>query len=546
MHTSLEEKRRLFEDLELLRHAITTRIRLNSKIYHPKDSKLDHQILTENKLISKATTKLQQHEVKRFISNYEKEREELIRLITDDDSFLRDLKVFQDPKFSEGDFSSFLSICEDEIARASKEPQDPCLENHDIYEMFSSNKNYKELKRKIEQLENPVNKRTHTIENRLKSKSKLEKKLLKEEKYNVLSSYSNDLKLSQIFTSAEKYGIQLDLKSLYTMWLSLPRYKSFSIDSIPKYKHYLYSITNRDVEVKIESPEYTAYLKQMESYLKQYHERANPLSYTKIEIDYEIKFEAPKLFCLACNKQFSKQTVFDSHLKGKKHINSVRRTKDILELESKVATLLKNEDNLKPQLDRTIHVTEREELLTVRERELEKYDETKSNSAVLSDTAPLQMFYGSDWRLVNQNLLENTSHDISSDDESDEKSINPLNIPLGLDGRPIPFWLYKLKGLKYEFDCEICNSKFKGRAAFLKHFKEDNHIRGLKELGVEKDFYDFKDLSKIEEVKNLLGKIKARIRNEAQFLDDSVQVEDDQGNAMSKKVYDQLYKQGLL
>lgn len=39
---------------------------------------------------------------------------------------------------------------------------------------------------------------------------------------------------------------------------------------------------------------------------------------------------------------------------------------------------------------------------------------------------------------------------------SDDKAVyNPLNLPLGFDGRPIPYWLYKLHGLGTEFKCEI-------------------------------------------------------------------------------------------
>ena len=29
---------------------------------------------------------------------------------------------------------------------------------------------------------------------------------------------------------------------------------------------------------------------------------------------------------------------------------------------------------------------------------------------------------------------------------------------LGWDGKPIPFWLYKLHGLNQEFKCEICGN----------------------------------------------------------------------------------------
>lgn len=33
------------------------------------------------------------------------------------------------------------------------------------------------------------------------------------------------------------------------------------------------------------------------------------------------------------------------------------------------------------------------------------------------------------------------------DDEEDEFVYNPLKLPLGWDGKPIPYWLYKLHGL---------------------------------------------------------------------------------------------------
>ena len=32
-------------------------------------------------------------------------------------------------------------------------------------------------------------------------------------------------------------------------------------------------------------------------------------------------------------------------------------------------------------------------------------------------------------------------------DEEDEFIYNPLKLPMGWDGKPIPYWLYKLHGL---------------------------------------------------------------------------------------------------
>ncbi len=59
------------------------------------------------------------------------------------------------------------------------------------------------------------------------------------------------------------------------------------------------------------------------------------------------------------------------------------------------------------------------------------------------------------------------------DDEDEDGPIyNPLNLPLGYDGKPIPYWLYKLHGLSVEYKCEICgNYSYWGRRNFDRHFQ---------------------------------------------------------------------------
>ena len=55
--------------------------------------------------------------------------------------------------------------------------------------------------------------------------------------------------------------------------------------------------------------------------------------------------------------------------------------------------------------------------------------------------------------------------------EDETPIYNPKNLPLGWDGRPIPYWLYKLHGLGVEYKCEICgNTSYWGRKAFEDHF----------------------------------------------------------------------------
>lgn len=61
------------------------------------------------------------------------------------------------------------------------------------------------------------------------------------------------------------------------------------------------------------------------------------------------------------------------------------------------------------------------------------------------------------------------------DVEDDGVPYNPKNLPLGWDGKPIPYWLYKLHGLNIGYACEICgNQVYKGPKAFQRHFTVSN------------------------------------------------------------------------
>lgn len=48
--------------------------------------------------------------------------------------------------------------------------------------------------------------------------------------------------------------------------------------------------------------------------------------------------------------------------------------------------------------------------------------------------------------LINIFYFQEEVPDIESDDE-DQQIYNPLKLPMGWDGKPIPYWLYKLHGL---------------------------------------------------------------------------------------------------
>lgn len=566
MHSLLEEKRGLIEDLELLDYAITKRIKINPRIYTPKDSKLNHNILTKRRKISKPLTIIQKHESKRFLDKYNDTRLKLLDLLNDERNEIADENVFKREEYGRGNFAEFFKICEDLLESENKINESPITKDYEVYDIFSCNKNYNDLKEKINNLEDSNN-----LIKDFSMTKKESKKLGLLEKHRILSLYTTDIKLSSIFTTDEVFGSQLDLKKFYNKWLSLPRYKSLSIDNLPTYKKYLKELITRDGTIKIDSIEYNSYLIELNQYLEEFIHKIQPFD----EIDDEnnngnndkndFKFKHEDFFCLSCNKQFSKDSVFKSHLNGKKHIKSVEKNNQILKNESKISYLI--QFNLKFQYEKTINELDRIELLTVREREIEKRDYKPDENI---ENASIYQFFGSNFKLINK-IVERfdddeidgndgdgiDQHDIGNgveddddeedEDDDDEKLYNPLNLPLGSDGRPIPFWLWKLKGLGHEFKCEICdNAVFKGRSAFNKHFKESVHLEKLKKMGVHDNFIIFKDLSKKKDVLDLLDTLQKKYREQIQYVDNTEQVEDDEGNIMNKKVYEQLQKQGLL
>ena len=50
------------------------------------------------------------------------------------------------------------------------------------------------------------------------------------------------------------------------------------------------------------------------------------------------------------------------------------------------------------------------------------------------------------------------SEEEPEEEPDDDIPYNPKNLPLGWDGKPIPYWLYKLHGLNISYNCEICGN----------------------------------------------------------------------------------------
>lgn len=131
-------------------------------------------------------------------------------------------------------------------------------------------------------------------------------------------------------------------------------------------------------------------------------------------------------------------------------------------------------------------------------------------------------------------------------DDEDDIPYNPKNLPLGWDGKPIPYWLYKLHGLNISYKCEICgNFTYKGPKAFQRHFAEWRHAHGMRCLGIPNTAH-FANVTAIEDAMALWEKLKQQKQDQAWKPEQEEEFEDSQGNVVNKKIFEDLKRQGLL
>lgn len=223
------------------------------------------------------------------------------------------------------------------------------------------------------------------------------------------------------------------------------------------------------------------------------------------------------LHCDACNKTFAKETIFQHHLTGRKHKNA------ILNSVNYIPEILKLHKSLQPVFDATIENINRKSGMSIADRQLE-----------------IDM-------LIKERDMEDEYVTDEDNEVLNEDLKNDLQAPLlGSDGTPIPRWLFRLQGLRNWYKCEICsNMKLQGRKNFEKHFddsKDSKHANALRKLGVT-DLAKFKGITTVGEVRRLQKVLK---RNQASALAADAEVEDEDGNVMSERMYNDLKKQGLL
>lgn len=141
---------------------------------------------------------------------------------------------------------------------------------------------------------------------------------------------------------------------------------------------------------------------------------------------------------------------------------------------------------------------------------------------------------------------EGEGQGVESSDDEEGVPYNPKNLPLDWDGKPIPYWLYKLHGLNISYSCEICgNATYKGPKAFQRHFSEWRHAHGMRCLGIPNTAH-FANITAIADAIALWDKIKGVKAQDHWLAANEEEFEDTEGNVFNKKTYEDLKRQGLL
>ncbi|GJE84243.1 RNA splicing factor PRP9 [Phanerochaete sordida] len=395
--------------------------------------------------------------------------------------------------------------------------------------------------------------------------------------------YEADDPIALLFSGEEQYGKYLDLYANHTTYNNLK-----NISKRLGYLQYLdVLLAAQSTTVHNELPkdcrttrDYELYIKSLHSYLLSFAKRAQPLvdiesQLREAEAQFSLQWDtgliegweetAPKqpteaggIWCAACQKMYSKQTVYDAHLNSKKHIKAAAKQAESGEppvnpngpstsengangasnghgavtasgSKHRTAALLTHLctgmlASLASVLNDTKSNVERRFSLTAREREQELLEQSKPKAPV---AAP-------------------TTTEGAEEEEEEERIYNPLKLPLGWDGKPIPYWLYKLHGLGVEYRCEICSDHvYMGRKNFDRHFQESRHAFGMRALGLPNTKH-FHEITRIEDALALAEKLKREGRNEIFEQETMEELEDEEGNVYNRKTYEDLKKQGII
>lgn len=377
--------------------------------------------------------------------------------------------------------------------------------------------------------------------------------------------------IDSLFTGEEGFGRFFDLTTLHEQYLNLPVHQHARRLTYLQYLDLFDAFSPPQCSIRRDqkkSEAYFQYLKALQDYLEGFMRRTKPLeNLDKLFDTFDKEFvelwekdevlgwekntlaSAPTagepqgegIWCSACKKGFTKETVYEAHLTGKKHKKALQESQSGAQNSSNEQTSASSDI----QRFKERAVAERE----FRIKKLAAAMQTERGDTKVNVERKQGMTERERQQELEQLYSENQDTGAKEDDEDSEgedKIYNPLKLPLAWDGKPIPFWLYKLHGLGVEFPCEVCgNFVYMGRRAFDKHFNEPRHIHGLKCLGITNTTL-FREITSIAEAETLWRKIAKDKKKEKTLAENVVEMEDSEGNVMPEKVYRDLAAAGML
>jgi splicing factor 3A subunit 3 len=375
------------------------------------------------------------------------------------------------------------------------------------------------------------------------------------------------------FTDEEGYGKYLDLNECYEAYLQVVKndeVKSNYLNFIMKYDKFIKDLS-RDRKL---TPAYKSFVEKMLEYFRDYSRRARPLfDYKEMEDKTHESFleqwrdkAVPGWFDKAEQDVVGEPMIELESYKSVEHLMELGL--DCLKQELKVYGL-KCGGTLEERARR---------LWSIRGKRPEEIDDSLKNNnskkgkkkqvidpqyiaSVEAKLVAYTEYFNDHIQATIENVQrkqartadernESDDDDVSDveDEESDQSNViyNPKNLPLGWDGKPIPYWLYKLHGLNMTFTCEICgNATYKGPKAFQRHFAEQRHAHGMKCLGIPNTAH-FANITSIQDAIKLWDKLKVEKQRDQFQPQVEEEYEDSQGNVVNKKIYEDLKRQGLL
>lgn len=539
---TLEERRALWEDLEVIENAISERFQRNPSLYY-------HSLPILSDLLKQNNNDYNSTQIsENVIYNVKKIKRSRKQLIAQG----HEIKLF----------------VKDRDAIIKK------LETMNVVPITQSNLSIKDFKDSV------ISEKSFSKESLKEKQSKYSifPKTVDQDARQLLSLRAEDLSLNKLFSREEQYGEYFDFDAIYNEWINVIKNSDHTIldflamleekfidkkeDTDSSNYSYLFEpLTDR------KNKRYEVFIEKITKYLEKFLYKSYPLinkatvenelahEFEKNYINNPITHKEPfkKLLCIVCGKNFANLSVFKNHLNGKNHQKNLINRRDFYYYEFKLKRFL---NVLKDTFYHTRNFTERKLAFTLDERKEELQRITEIYNAPV---------YGKGEK---ENDIDDKSNDVNNKEEENKRNNTIPNgtfdMPIGPDGMPMPYWLYKLQGLDVKYTCEICgNKELQGRRAFEKHFREPMHIYHLKCLGITASAV-FKGITSISEAQSLWKRVNSSVRmgsmnsyksvkNDSIIKSDNnnavkmdIEIEDEDGNVMTEQVYNDLKKQGLL